>query len=287
MGFYAGLDVSLKRTQICVVDDVGTIVWRGWSDTHPEAIAEKLKGLSDDYAKVGLETGSLSPWLYHGLKALGLPVVVMDARRAADAMKARAVKTDKTDALALAEMLRAGWHKAVHVKSEESHRHRALLGARDQLIKNKRMILGQVRGMLKPFGITFGCRQGTKRFGERAREATAQDDILSKCVCALFDALAALDEQIALLDREVRKITRASKACWHLMSVPGVGPITALAFASTIENPCRFTRNRDVGAYLGLTPRRYQSGDRDVSGGISHQGDDMPVIISMRRPTAC
>jgi len=162
MGFYAGLDVSLKRTQICVIDDGGTIVWRGWADTHPEMIAEKLAGLADTYAKVGLETGSLSPWLFHALSARGLPVVVMDARRASDAMKARAVKTDKADALALAEMLRAGWYKAVHVKSEESHRHRALLGARDQLVKNKRMLLGQVRGMLKPFGITFGCRQGRR-----------------------------------------------------------------------------------------------------------------------------
>lgn len=275
MGFYAGLDVSLKRTQICVVDESGVVMWRSWADTHPEMIAQKLESLSDNYAKVGLETGSLSPWLYHGLKALGLPVVVMDARRAADAMKARAVKTDKADARALAEMLRAGWYKAVHVKSEESHRHRALLGARDQLVKNKRMLLGQIRGMLKPFGITFGCRQGTKMFGERAREATAHDDILSKCVNALFDALTALDAQIDTLDREVRKIARTSKACWHLMSVPGVGPITALSFAATIEDPRRFRRNRDVGAYLGLTPRRYQSGERDVSGGISRQGDDM------------
>lgn len=275
MGFYAGLDVSLKRTQICVVGAGGEVVWRGWSDTHPEMIAEKLAPFAGCVDRVGLETGSLSPWLFHALKALGLPVVCMDARRAADAIKARSVKTDKTDALALAEMLRAGWFKAVHVKSEDSHRHRALLGARDQLVKNKRMILGQVRGMLKPFGITFGCRQGTKQFGERARQATAHDDILSKCVGALFDALTALDAQIAVLDREVRSIARASKACWHLMSVPGVGPITALAFAATIEDPARFKRNRDVGAYLGLTPRRYQSGDRDISGGISHQGDDM------------
>jgi len=275
MEFYAGLDVSLKRTQICVVDGVGAVVWRGWADTHPEMIAEKLAPFAGGLTLAGLETGSLTPWLFRSLKTLGLPVVCMDARRAADAMKARPAKTDKTDALALAEMLRAGWYKAVHVKTEDSHRHRALLGARDQLIKNKRMIFGQVRGMLKPFGITFGCRQGTKRFGERAREATAHDAILSTCVNALFAALAALDAQIAILDSEVKKIARASKACWHLMSVPGVGPITALAFASAIEDPARFKRNRDVGAYLGLTPRRYQSGDRDISGGISHQGDDM------------
>lgn len=275
MGYYAGLDVSLKRTQICVVDDDGRVAWRGWSDTQPEMIAAKLEDFAGALTRVGLETGSWSPWLYRGLKALGLPAVVMDARRAADAMKARAVKTDKADAQALAEMLRADWFKPVYVKSEESHRHRALLGARDQLVKTKRMLLGQIRGLLKPFGIALGVRQGTRQFGERAREATADDGILSMCVGALLETLAAIDAQLAVLDREVKKIARANKACWHLMSVPGVGPITALSFASTIEDPRRFKRNRDVGAYLGLTPRRYQSGERDVSGGITRQGDAM------------
>jgi transposase len=185
----------------------------------------------------------------------------MDARRAADAMKARPVKTDKADAKALAEMLRAGWYSEVFVKSEDSHRMKALLSARDQLVRNKRTFFGQIRGLLRPFGIKVPSRQGTKKFDAAVREVTCQDDILYACVNALLEALASIEMQIAVLDKRVKAMVQASKACWHLTSVPCIGPITALAFAATIEDPERFNRSRDVGAYLGLTPKRYQSGD--------------------------
>jgi len=275
MGYYVGLDVSLKATRICVVDEGGRPVWEGIADTQPEMIADRLTRFSGELILVGLETGSITPWLYRSLKGLGLPVVCMDARRAADAVKARSVKTDKADARALAEMLQTGWYREVHVKSEDSHRHRALLGARAQLVTNKRMLCGQIRGLLRPFGITVKARMGSRRFDETARACCAHDDLLYACVSALLEALGAIESQIAALDRKVREIVRTSKPCWHLMSVPGVGPVTALSFMATIEDPRRFGRSRDVGAYLGLTPRRYQSGERDVSGGISRQGDAM------------
>jgi len=275
VGYYVGLDVSLKATRICVVDETGCAVWEGVADTHPEMIADRLARFSGELALVGLETGSITPWLYRSLKGLGLPVVCMDARRAADAVKARSVKTDKADARALAEMLQTGWYGEVHVKSEDSHRHRALLGARDQLVTNKRMLCGQIRGLLRPFGITVKARMGCKRFDETARACCAHDDLLYACVSALLEALGAIESQVAALDTKVREIVRTSKPCWHLMSVPGVGPVTALSFMATIEDPRRFGRSRDVGAYLGLTPRRYQSGERDISGGISRQGDAM------------
>jgi transposase len=275
MGYYVGLDVSLKATRICVVDEGGRVVWEGVADTHPEMIADRLARFSGELVLVGLETGSITPWLYRSLKGLGLPVVCMDARRAADAVKARSVKTDKADARALAEMLQTGWYGEVHVKSEDSHRHRALLGARDQLVTNKRMLCGQIRGLLRPFGITVKARMGCKRFDETARACCAHDELLYACVSALLEALGAIESQVAALDRKVREIARTSKPCWHLMSVPGVGPVTALSFMATIEDPRRFGRSRDVGAYLGLTPRRYQSGERDISGGISRQGDAM------------
>ncbi|WP_234854661.1 IS110 family transposase [Paracoccus everestensis] len=131
MGYYVGLDVSLKRTAICVLDADGRVVWRGSSDTHPGMIGEALDRWRGSLERVGLETGSTTPWLARGLKALGLPVVVMDARRAADALKARVMKTDVADARALAEMLRTSWYTEVFVKSEDSHRIKALLSARD------------------------------------------------------------------------------------------------------------------------------------------------------------
>jgi len=273
MGYHAGLDVSLKRTAICVVDEEGGVVWRGGSDTHPEMIAQALERWRGMLDRVGLETGSTTPWLARGLKTLGLPVVVMDARRAADALKARVMKTDVADARALAEMLRTGWFREVFVKSEDSHRIKALLSARDQLVRNKRTFFGQIRGLLRPFGIRLASRQGTERFDEAARAAVRQDDLLYACVNALLEALAAIEMQIAALDRQVRSMTQRSEICWRLMSVPGVGPITALAFVAAIEEPGRFRRTRDVGAYLGLTPKRYQSGEKDVSGSISRQGD--------------
>lgn len=275
MGYYIGLDVSLKQTAICVVDGAGCLVWQGISDTHPEMIAHAVAGWVDELVLIGLETGSMTPWLARALRAGGLPVVVMDARRAADAIKARPVKTDRGDARALAEMLQTGWYTEVFVKSEESHRLKALLSARDQLVRNKRTFFGQIRGMLRPFGIRIPARQGTGKFDTAARAASRHDDLLYACVNALLEALGAIEAQIAALDKLVRARVRTSKACWHLASVPCVGPITALAFAAAIEDPSRFRHTRDVGAYLGLTPKRYQSGERDIAGAISKQGDTM------------
>lgn len=275
MEVYAGLDVSLKRTEVCVLDGAGAVLWRGVADTHPEMIAETLSRWREGLAKVGLETGSMTPWLARGLQAQGLPVVVMDARRASDALKARPVKTDRADARALAEMLQTGWYTEVFVKSEDSHRLKALLLSRDQLVKMKRQVYGQIRGVLRPFGVRLPGRAGTKRFDEAARAAVREDDILYACISALLEALGAVEAQLAALDKRIRAVVRRSKPCWHLTSVPGVGPVTALAFLATVEDPGRFRRSRDIGAYPGLTPRRYQSGERDVSGGISRQGDAM------------
>lgn len=275
MRYYVGLDVSLKRTAICVVDEDCLMVWQGWAESHPEMIVLALDRWVGGIERIGLETGSLTPWLARGLKALGLPVVVMDARRAAAAVQARPVKTDRTDARALAEMLHAGWFTSVYVKSEDSHRIKALLSARDQLVRNKRSFFGQIRGLLRPFGIRLASRQGSKKFDAAARAACRDDALLYGCVNALLEALGAIEAQIAALDKRVRTVNQQCKPCWHMMSVPCVGPVTALAFVAAVEDPGRFKRCRDIGPYLGLTPGRYQSGERDISGAISKQGDGM------------
>jgi len=275
MRMFAGLDVGFKRTSVCIVDQTGKIVWRGSVDTHPEMIAAALHRWRGGLAKVGLESGPMSPWLARALGALGFAVVCMDARRAADAIKSRRVKSDKADAYALAEMLRTGWYSAVHVKSEESHRLKALLGSRDQLVRAKRALGNQVRGVLRPFGVRLPSRQGTKKFSMAAHHAVRHDATLNASVTALLEALAAIEAQIARLDQQLKELARRSPVCWRLMSVPGVGPIVALAFMATIEDVGRFRRMRDIGAYLGLTPKRYQSGETDVVLGISRQGDAM------------
>ena len=201
MGYYVGLDVSLKTTHIRVLDADRRLVWQGVSDTHVEMISAKLKRWQGDIVRVGLEMGSLTPWLYHGLVGQGRSVVCMDARRASDALKPRSEKTDKADARALAEMLASGWYSAVHVKSLESHRLKALLGARDQLVRVKRQLYGQVRSLLRPFGIKVTSRAGAKRFDADVRAACNKEDVLYIAVSALLDALAGVESQIATLDR--------------------------------------------------------------------------------------
>ena len=275
MGMFAGLDVGGKKTAVCVVDEAGKIVWQGMVDTHAEMIAAALKRWRGKLAKVGLESGPFTPHLHRTLAAMDFPMVCMDARRAADAIKSRRVKSDKADAWALAEMLRTGWFTPVHVKTIDSHRIKTLLGARDQLVKIKRSLGNQVRGLLRPFGIRLPSRVGTKLFAEAAHQATQNDPIMHASIKALLEALVSIDAQVGKLDGELKELARRSEVAWRLMSVPGVGPITALAFVAAIEDVKRFGRTRDIGAYLGLTEKRYQSGETDIKMGISKQGDSM------------
>ena len=207
------------------------MIWRGVSDARIARIAERLARWGEQIVLVGLETEFLDAlalsrsqrsWSSHGF--------AVDARAASDALKARAEKTDKADARALAEMLASGWYSAVHAKSLERHQLKALLGARDQLVRVKRQLYGQVRGLLRPFGIKISQRVGAKSFDEAVRMACNKEDVLYIAVGALLDTLANVASQIAVLDKQVRTLAQKRKACWHLMSAPGVGPITALAF---------------------------------------------------------
>ena len=172
-------------------------------------------------------------------------------------------------------MLRTGWFTAMHVKSAESHKIKTLLGARDQHVRVKRSLGNQVRGLLRPFGVRLPSRAGMKKFAEAAHQAVQADRLLQAGIAALLEALASIDAQIARLDDELKTFARRSEVAWRLMSVPSVGTITALAFMAAIEDPNRFRRTRDIGAYLGLTEKRYQSADTDVGLGISKQGDAM------------
>jgi transposase len=275
MGMFAGLDVGGKKTAVCVVDRAGKIVWQGMVDTHPEMIAAALKRWQGMLEKVGLESGPFTPHLHRALVAMGYPMVCMDARRAADAIKSRRIKSDKADAWALAEMLRTGWFTAVHVKSIDSHRIKTLLGARDQLVKVKRSLGNQVRGLLRTFGIRLPSRVGTKRFAEAAHEATQNDDLMHASIGALLEALVSIDAQVGKLDGELKEIAGRNEVAWRLMSTPSIGPVTVLAYMAAIEDPHRFGRTRDIGAYLGLTEKRYQSAETDIRMGISKQGDAM------------
>lgn len=274
MKHYAGLDVSQQTTSICVVSEDGLIVAERKVTTCPEAIATALEPYA--LTRAGLETGPLSVWLWNGLKALGVPIICMDARHANAALKMMPAKTDRNDAVGLAQIVRTGWCKAVHVKSRRSHEARAVLAARSQLVQIRCDLENEIKGVLRTFGILFGKRVGG--FAKRAEEIVAGELEASPTIRLVIEALmkARTDmlAQIRTLDAEVRAISRSSATVRHLMTVPGVGVITALGFVATIDDPARFRRSASAGAYLGLTPKIYASGETMRVGRISRRGDD-------------
>lgn len=269
---YVGLDVSVRETAICVVDGVGVVVWEGKVVTNIEAIAAALQCQAPDLERAGMETGPVAVWLWHGLRKAGIPLDCIHARRAAAALKLQVNKTDRNDAQGLAQLVRSGWYEAVPMKSIETHRVRAILVARDQLVRMCTALINKIRGLAKTFGLIIGPGKGSS-FDRAVRRVMPDDAMLRDLFESLLQTLGALRERKRRFDRQLEGIARNSQTCRLLMSAPGVGPLTAIAFASTIEDPSRFRRASDVGAYLGLTPTRYQSGEVDIGGRISKCGD--------------
>jgi transposase len=216
----------------------------------------------------------MTPWLVHELRTRRLEVVCLDARHASAALKMQMNKTDQNDAEGLAQIIRTGWYRPVHVKSVDAHRARALLGARAQLVGMTTRLSNHIRGLLKTFGLLPGAMRGLP-FDRRVNALLADRDDLAPIVQPMLVAWRQLREQIAAFDKAVRTLAKASPTCRLLMSVPGIGVVSVLAYVSTVEDPGRFTRSRSVGAHLGLTPRQYQSGEVDRSGRISRCGDTL------------
>jgi transposase len=274
MEHYIGLDVSLKETHICVVDGSGTVVSRGREVTHPELIAAAIGRLAPCARVVVLETGGQSSWLQGGLEAEGIAAVIVDARRAKAVLSCRLNKTDANDAEGLAHLARTGWYREVAAKRPETRHWRALLLARQQLVKQRRDVENQVRALLRGFGLAVGSvnRSG---FEERVWELVRREALLEGAVGPLLAVRRALCVEIKALEGRIAAVTSESEVCRRLMTVPGVGPMTALAFVTAIDDPHRFARSASVGAYLGLTPRRQQSGQVNWSGRISKHGDGL------------
>jgi transposase len=271
---FVGLDVSQKLTSICVVDETGRRLWRGQCGTDPEQIARVVRGHAGEDAGIGIETGPMTPWLVHALRAQGFNVTCIDARHASAALKMQMNKTDQNDAEGLAQIMRTGWYRSVHVKSLDAHRVRALLGARAQLVGMTTRLSNHIRGLLKTFGLLPGAMRGLP-FDRRVEALLADRDDLAPIARPMLAAWRQLREQIATFDKEVRGLAKKDPRCRRLMSVPGIGVVSVLAYVSTVEDPARFARSRSVGAHMGLTPRQYQSGEVDRSGRISRCGDTL------------
>lgn len=270
---YAGLDVSDKRTHVHLVDEDGTEVWRGAVDTDPEALATCLTRRAPGLKRAVIETGPLSSFLYHGLKERGVPVVCVCARHAKRVLAARSNKTDALDAEGLAQLARTGWYRQVHMKDPGTHLDRASLRVRETLVKSRRAALGQVRGLLKLFGLKMGVVTTPAKRSERLARLLADRPDLAAMVHPLLDLVATAEAQLNHLERQLKQRAGTDPVLRRLMTAPGVGPIMALTFKTAIEDPSRFTRLSDIGAYAGLVPRRYQSGLRDTQGSISKAGD--------------
>jgi len=271
---YVGMDVSLKETSICVVDGGGEILSEGTVASEPGAIAAFIETLAPGSARIGLETGPTTTWLWHELRARGLAVICIDARHAKAALSMQINKTDRNDALGLARIMQAGWYKEVRVKSLASHEVRAMLNSRALLVRIKRDLGNQIRGLLKNVGLVIGKATGGV-FTRRVEELLIGHPHLQVAVRPLLAMRDEVAGEISNLDRQLLRLAREADNSRRLMTVPGIGPITALAFCAAIEDPSRFKRSRSVGAYFGLTPRRHASGEIDWSGRISKCGDRM------------
>lgn len=274
MEHYIGLDVSLKETHLCAVDGTGAVVGRAREATDPDVLARAIGALCPSVKTVVLETGGQSSWLHRALTALGVPAVIVDARRAKAALSCRLNKTDANDAEGLAQLARTGWYREVAAKRPATRHARALLLARQLLVRQRRDLENQLRGLLRGFGLAVGT-VARARFEARVRDLVRLEPGLLDAVGPLLMARRALEKRIGALEKRIAAVAGGSEACRRLMSVPGVGPMTALAFVTAIDDPARFARSSSVGAYLGLTPRRYQSGEADWSGRISKHGDSL------------
>src|SRR5215468_8702193 len=272
MDYFAGLDISMDETHICVVERDGAVVYESKSASTAEAIADKLSEAPSCH-RIVFETGRMAPILFHGLIQLGLPAVCVESRQAYQALKSLAThKTDRNDARGLAHLARTGFYKPVHVKSLSGHAVRALIVARKKLVGQRVTLENQIRGLAVVFGVRLP-RGLSPTFAGQVINGSGWVAGLSGAMRGLLAARNAMLEAIAAINCDIRRLARSSEACQRLMTIPGVGQLTALAFVAAIDEPDRFRASRDVGAYLGLVPRRWKSGEIDYTGSISKCGD--------------
>jgi transposase len=272
MKYYTGLDVSLNTTAICVVNQDGDIIRETEVPTEPVAISEWLKAIGLPMERVGLEAGGLTPWLCHELLAANWPAICIETRHAKAAMQAQQVKTDRNDARGLAHIMRTGWFKEVHVKSHQSQKLRVLLGNRRCLLDKRLDIDSQIRGTLKVFGLKTG-KVTPAKYEYRIRELIGDDAELQAYIFPMLEVRRHLIQQCNALEKMVLDSVRKDQICRLFMTIPGVGPLTALAFKTFVDRPERFRHSKAVGAAVGLTPRKYASGEVDYDGHITKCGD--------------
>jgi transposase len=274
MDYYVGIDVSLEESSVCVIDTTGRIVRETKVASEPEPLIAFLTGLDAPLARVGLEAGPLSQWLHAALTSAGYETVLLETRHVKAALSAMIVKTDRRDARGIAQLLRMGWFRPVHCKSAPAQEVRALLVARKQLQAKMRDVELSLRGILRGFGLKVG-EISKGQFEARIRTLVAGHAMLEKIADAMLQAREALRREFGKLHRAMLEIVRGDEVCRRLMTVPGVGALISATFTSSVDSPARFAKSKAVGAHFGLTPRKYQSGETDITGAVSRVGDEM------------
>jgi len=274
MKYYVGLDVSMKETAICIMDQDGKIMHEKMVTTEPEDISKYLASKKYPFERIGIEASNLAIWLYKTLNASGYRIVCIETHHAKAAMAAQNVKTDKNDARGIAQMMRTGWYKPVHIKSENSQRLKMVINNRKCLVGQRLVIENQIRGTLKTFGLKVG-ETTRHKYESRIRELIEGDGELEIAIHPLLDVRALIVKQIQMLEKLLATAAKNDQICRNFMSIPGVGPLTALLFKAVIDDPKRFRRSRHVPVHLGLTPRKYASGEVDYNGRITKCGDDL------------
>lgn len=269
---FIGLDVSLKDTFISVREG-GQRIWRGKCPSDPKLIADVIRKRAPDAERVVFETGPLSVWFYHALQLEGLPAICIDARHAKAALDMARNKTDANDADGLAHLAEVGFYREVRVKSFDSMLVRTLIAARNQLLKMTTQLSNQIRGLMKTFGRVVPKGRG-RVFEGHVRRLLADNAGLEQIILPMLEAWLGLRARAAALSKQLVASARASEQCQLLSSIPGVGAVTASSFVAAIEDPDNFRRSRSVGAWIGLTTKRYQSGEVDYDGHISRRGDN-------------
>ena len=274
MDHFAGLDVSVKETSVCVVDETGKIVREVKVASEPQGLLVVLANPAYHFKRIGLEAGPLSQWLYSALAEAGLPVICVETRHMRAVLKAQINKTDRNDARGMAQMMRVGLYRPVHVKTLRSQKLRMLLTHRKLLQSKAIAIDNDLRGTLRNFGLKVGM-VGAARFEARIKELIENIPDLAVLVEPLLVVRRVLREQLGILHRRLLALVRNDDVCRRLMTVPGVGPVVALTYRATVDVPARFRKSKSVGAVFGLTCAKYQSGEIDRKGAISRCGDEM------------
>jgi transposase len=272
MNHYAGIDVSLEASSVCVLDGAGKVVGEGKVASEPQALIAWFGSLGLSLTRIGLEAGPLSQWLCAAMRDAGLAVELLETRHVRNAFKIMPVKTDRKDARGIAELMRLGWFRPVHCKSMEAQETRAMLTARKLVQKGLHEVESSLRGILRGFGLKVG-KATAVQFEARIRELVAGHPSLETVATSMLAVRAALRREFHGFQRRLRAMARSDMRAQLLMSTPGVGTIVSLTYACAIDDPARFKSSKIVGAHFGMTPTKYQSGETDRNGRISKIGD--------------